>query len=271
VYSIPNKSHKGRLKIGSATVQSANPTQKEIDAAAHNRIQQQTLTADIPYQLEHAELAITGDGEFFRDYDVHNVLERSGYSRKAENVKNAHSEWFEVNLELAKNAVQAVKEGRQALSTKEKTTAKSVHFAFRPNQREAIDRMMCPEKSGHISSPSIGGDKATPLIGEPLIGAPQTGCTESFIQIGSFNSESEANNCMKYIKSKFCRAHLGTLKITQHNPRKVWKNVPLQDFTSASDIDWSQSIPKIDQQLYKKYGLDKKEIEFIETHVKAMD
>ena len=113
VYSIPNKSHKGRLKIGSATVQSANPTQKEIDAAAHNRIQQQTLTADIPYQLEHAELAITGDGEFFRDHDVHNVLERSGYSRKAENVKNAHSEWFEVNLELAKNAVQAVKEGRQ--------------------------------------------------------------------------------------------------------------------------------------------------------------
>ena len=46
--------------------------------------------------------------------------------------------------------------------------------------------------------------------------------------------------------------------------------VPLQDFTSASDIDWTKSIPEIDQQLYKKYGLDAKEIEFIETHAKEM-
>ena len=39
----------------------------------------------------------------------------------------------------------------------------------------------------------------------------------------------------------------------------------------ASDIDWSQPIPDIDRQLYAKYGLDEKEIEFIETHVKAME
>lgn len=46
--------------------------------------------------------------------------------------------------------------------------------------------------------------------------------------------------------------------------------VPIQDFTSNSDIDWSQSIPEIDQQLYKKYKLDEKEIDFIESHVKEM-
>lgn len=63
---------------------------------------------------------------------------------------------------------------------------------------------------------------------------------------------------------------LGTLKVTQHNPKNTWKNVPLQDFTNKSDIDWSKSISEIDQQLYKKYGLDKKEIDFIETHVKEM-
>ena len=63
---------------------------------------------------------------------------------------------------------------------------------------------------------------------------------------------------------------LGTLKVTQDNPQKVWKNVPLQDFTDASEIDWSKSIPEIDQQLYKKYELDKREIDFIETHVKVM-
>ena len=46
--------------------------------------------------------------------------------------------------------------------------------------------------------------------------------------------------------------------------------IPNQDFTSASDIDWSKSIPEIDRQLYAKYGLDADEIEFIETHVKEM-
>ena len=47
--------------------------------------------------------------------------------------------------------------------------------------------------------------------------------------------------------------------------------IPIQDFTSNSDIDWSQSIYDIDQQLYRKYRLSDDEIEFIETHVKEMN
>ncbi len=76
---------------------------------------------------------------------------------------------------------------------------------------------------------------------------------------------------MKYVKSKFARTMLGILKITQDNPPEKWKYVPLQDFTSNSDIDWSKSIPEIDQQLYKKYGLSPEEIKFIEIHVKEME
>jgi eco57I restriction endonuclease len=76
---------------------------------------------------------------------------------------------------------------------------------------------------------------------------------------------------MKYIKSKFTRALLGTLKITQDNNRETWNNVPIQDFTSNSDIDWSQSIENIDKQLYKKYNLSQDEIDFIESKVRAMD
>lgn len=64
---------------------------------------------------------------------------------------------------------------------------------------------------------------------------------------------------------------LGTLKVTQHNAKKAWENVPLQDFTSNSDIDWSKSIPEIDQQLYKKYDLSADEINFIETKVQEME
>ena len=64
---------------------------------------------------------------------------------------------------------------------------------------------------------------------------------------------------------------LGVLKITQHNPISTWKYVPLQDFTSSSDIDWTKSVHEIDVQLYDKYGLTAEERQFIETHVKEMD
>ena len=63
---------------------------------------------------------------------------------------------------------------------------------------------------------------------------------------------------------------LGILKVTQHNPPATWAKVPLQDFTSSSDIDWSKSIAEIDAQLYAKYGLSEEEIKFIEKHVQAM-
>ena len=104
----------------------------------------------------------------------------------------------------------------------------------------------------------------------PLIGIPGVGSTETFISIGCFETENEAMNLLKYIKSKFARAMLNVLKITQHLTPDVWKYVPLQDFTSSSDIDWSKSIHEIDLQLYKKYGLSEEEITFIETNVKEM-
>ena len=71
--------------------------------------------------------------------------------------------------------------------------------------------------------------------------------------------------------TKFFRAMLGVKKVTQHCPPAVWAMIPVQDFTSNSDIDWSQNIRDIDQQLYRKYGLTDDEIEFIETHVKEMN
>ena len=120
-----------------------------------------------------------------------------------------------------------------------------------------------PEANG---SGAIGEVLSTPLIGEPLIGH-----TDTFLTIGNFSLEEEAQNCMKYIKSKFARTMLGVLKVTQHNSRKTWYYVPLQDFTSSSDIDWTQSVAEIDVQLYKKYGLSQEEIEFIETNVREMD
>ncbi|MDO5015420.1 MAG: Eco57I restriction-modification methylase domain-containing protein [Eubacteriales bacterium] len=132
------------------------------------------------------------------------------------------------------------------------------------NQVENLDyfKVLLPKSNG---SGALGEVLSTPLIGQPLIGH-----TESFISIGCFKEEKIADNCKKYIKSKFCRCLLGIYKVTQDNPPEKWQCVPLEDFTSASDIDWSQPISDIDRQLYHKYRLDAEEIEFVETKVKEM-
>lgn len=107
-------------------------------------------------------------------------------------------------------------------------------------------------------------------IPSPILGSPIQICTETYLRIGSFKTEFEAESLLKYIKTKFFRVMVGILKTTQHSTT-TYRYVPLQNFTPQSDIDWNKSIAEIDQQLYKKYGLSEKEIAFIETKVRAME
>ncbi len=120
----------------------------------------------------------------------------------------------------------------------------------------------------------IAQANGTGAFGEALstiiIGAPNVGATETFISIGDFKEEENARNLRKYLMTKFARALLSVLKVTQNGNKPVWRMIPMQDFTSDSDIDWSQSIHDIDQQLYKKYGLTAEEVDFIEKNVKEM-
>jgi hypothetical protein len=123
--------------------------------------------------------------------------------------------------------------------------------------------VLVPEANG---TGAIGEVLSTPVIGVPVIGH-----TDTFLSIGKFADAQEASACLNYVKTKFARCLLGTLKATQHNPRDTWANVPLQNFTAISDIDWNQSIADIDKQLYRKYKLDEDEIDFIEEKIKPMD
>ena len=123
-------------------------------------------------------------------------------------------------------------------------------------------KVMLPEASG------IG--KFGERLSEPFIGKPYECHTQTFVSLGAFQTEEEAQHLMKYVHTKFFRALLGIMKVTQHTRAIVFKFVPLQDFGKGADIDWSQPIASIDRQLYRKYGLDEKEVAFIETNVKEM-
>ncbi|WP_374957115.1 Eco57I restriction-modification methylase domain-containing protein [Bombilactobacillus bombi] len=148
--------------------------------------------------------------------------------------------------------------------SKKKRTYRFINRKYISNKTNLNNwKVFVPKANGNGN---FGESLSTPLIGEPL-----TGNTQTFISIGNFSNKLESINLLKYIKTKFLRTMLDILKITQDNTSSRWRLVPLQDFTSNSDIDWTKSIPEIDQQLYKKYHLSDEEINFIETKVQAMD
>lgn len=118
---------------------------------------------------------------------------------------------------------------------------------------------------------SNGAGKFGETLSTPLVVGPDVSSTPTFIGVGNFSTLQEAENLLKYLSTKFARALLGILKKTQHNPSSVWGYIPLQDFTTTSDIIWNQSVEDIDKQLYTKYNFSSNEIDFIEANVFPMN
>lgn len=155
VFRIPDEAHSDCLKIGEATFDDGNitlpPNSSALNKAAKARIDQYTKTAGITYELLHTEIAIfVRDGRLaaVNDKEVHDVLLRSGIKRKVFDKVNGANEWFCCDLETAKRAIAAVKEGRKALKGSEVTVGQSP-IQFRPEQREAIDKTLKQFKKGN--------------------------------------------------------------------------------------------------------------------------
>lgn len=109
------------------------------------------------------------------------------------------------------------------------------------------------------------------VLGKPEIAPAHSVCSQSFLY-AAFDTDEEALNFYKYIHTKFLRVLVSAMKITQSAPQRVYRFVPLQDFTNHSDIDWSVTTAEIDNQLYKKYRLDEIDgaIEYIESSLKMI-
>ena len=116
----------------------------------------------------------------------------------------------------------------------------------------------------------LGNPIPARIIGKSELGNPNMVCTETFLAIGPFNTKGESVNVQKYLETRFLRFLVGIRKL-KNMTQDTYSFVPLQDFTENSDIDWSDSIEDIDCQLYKKYGLTKEEIDFIESMIKPME
>ena len=104
----------------------------------------------------------------------------------------------------------------------------------------------------------------------PILGLPIQISTDTFLEMGPFETKEEAQACFNYIKTKFFRAMVGAKKTGVFNYKDAFQYVPIQLF-KKSDIDWKCSIENIDNQLFKKYQLSHNEIEFIEEKVQPME
>lgn len=122
--------------------------------------------------------------------------------------------------------------------------------------------------------PKAGSDggKTIPdvVLGKPLVASKPSVCTQSFLFF-HLKTQIETISLEKYIFSKFFRFLVSLRKITQDATKSTYEWVPIQNFLKDSNIDWSKTIPEIDQQLYAKYGLTQEEIGFIEIMIKPMD
>lgn len=101
----------------------------------------------------------------------------------------------------------------------------------------------------------------TKFLRKPIIAEPGTACTETYLVAGRFDTEAEANNYAKYLRTRFVRFLVSLRKSTQHATRDVYSFIP----DLPLDQEWT------DAKLYKRYGLTKEEILFIESQVAEHD
>jgi len=97
----------------------------------------------------------------------------------------------------------------------------------------------------------------TKFLSKPIIAEPGTACTETYLVAGHFEDEGTANDYAKYLRTRFVRFLVSLRKPTQDAARGVYGFVP----ELPLDQEWT------DAKLYKRYGLTKEEVAFIESQV----
>lgn len=99
---------------------------------------------------------------------------------------------------------------------------------------EAIDKWKV-----FLSYASTGSDDYPhTILGRPFIGKPGEICTETYIFLGPFETETEAISAMSFLLTKFFRFLVLLRKSSQHATQTVYGLVPLLPLTK----EWSDEI-----------------------------
>lgn len=113
------------------------------------------------------------------------------------------------------------------------------------------------------AAPGTGNKDTYPhrIISTPFVGEPGSISSETYLCIGPFDSQTEAESALSYLTCRLTRLLILLHKPSQHVTRKVYTFVPTQEWTKR----WT------DEDLYAKYGISANEVAFIEKVVRPMD
>ena len=127
---------------------------------------------------------------------------------------------------------------------------------------EMIDKWkVISSRSGHehAGDPGKGGQRR--VLSKIKILSPGTICTETYLVIGTYGKENEAENLVAYMHTRFFRFLLSLFMYSHSITRDTYAFIPIIDMSKT----WTE------EELYKKYDLTKDEIAFIESMVRPMD
>jgi len=112
------------------------------------------------------------------------------------------------------------------------------------------------------AAPGTGNRDTYPhrIISTPFLGKPGEISSETYLCIGPFDTQVQAESALSYLSCRLTRLLILLHKPSQDTTRKVYTFVPTQDWTKT----WT------DAELYAKYGIDEEEITFIEKVVRPM-
>jgi site-specific DNA-methyltransferase (adenine-specific) len=157
-------------------------------------------------------------------------------------------EWSE-KRSSGKIALHLIKRGKRSVGF-----LKSEHIR---KNTEAIDvwKVLIPKAYG------AGETVPHQILGKAIVAQPPSACTQSYLTVAPFASENEAESFSSYYRTRFFRFLVSLRKITQDALRSTYSWVPQQ----AWDREWT------DEGLYKKYGITKAEIAFIDSMIRPMN
>lgn len=127
---------------------------------------------------------------------------------------------------------------------------------------EMIDKWkVIASRSGHEHAGNPGTDGSRRVLAKTAILPPGTVCTETYLVIGNYPTESQAQNLLAYMKTRFFRFFMSLFMYSHGITKDTFAFIPILDMT----VRWT------DSELHRRYGLTKEEIAFIESKIRVME
>ena len=223
------------------------------------------------YTLHQADASEVHANKFLDEGGSIDIVIRDSQIMSILNKVRAKNEISFETLVSTRNPFKVI-EDINKITTKQKTT--NLIFCLKDRSRTILNlKSTYVIQSGHEyigkwklfiskadgAAGQIGNPIPARIIGKAELGDTNTICSETFLVVGPFNNQKICNNVNTYMQTKFFRFMVGIRK-NKNMTHDTYLYAPIQDFSRV----WT------DEELYQKYELDKKEIDYIESMIRPM-